>query len=134
MKDYLGNSLEVLLNNRDWKLLSQDMRTAFSHTLITAKRTTDRSAFINASGNRKPASTNGRRLSASQVVTHIYTGWESVALTAMREVAQKSNPVLVLHDCLVTTDLVNTDDLESSILNRTGLPLKIEEEKYPDWN
>ena len=134
MRGYLGDSLESLLRLRQWRVLDGDMRKAFSLSYKSAEKTSDRRAYVNAAGDRKSIRSKGRRLSAPQIVSHVYTGYEAEALAAMRMAAWESNPVLCLHDCLVCRDRVDIDSLESAILERTGLPLKIEEERYPDWN
>ena len=132
MRGWLGDRLESLLSNEEWQLLSEDMSQAFNHIVDTAPKTSNRSHTVNPNGDRKAMIVEGRRIKPTQIVSHIYTGIESLALAAMTETI--NSPVLPIHDCLISAEQVDIQTLESAIEERTGLVLKIDEEQYPEWS
>ena len=103
--------LDALLDHELWKPLASDLNTALRH-LVDNNNETD-------------------GLRVSQAISRICIEQESMILEAMISAADQ--PVLPVHDCLVTRVPNDVDKITDTVEEGTGISIQLDTEQYPDW-
>jgi len=120
LEKIIGDKRECFISNERYQLLDKEVQNVFKHLLTSASK--DDLYIVNAKGKKSKQADKKKKMA------HLLQGHESMCLEAALKV--HSSVVLPLHDGWVCTSKESVDAAETSILEITGIPVKVECIRY----